>query len=117
MWLWLLFGHSGGLCGRCEILAVGCVVFVVGGLVGYLVGVGSLDVDWVVVVWWCGGCVAVSWFRWQGGVAVDSSRYAGCLVGREVWMVSGEVLGAVLFPGGCYPCQAMPASLAVTGED
>ena len=51
MWLWLLFGHSGGLCGRCEILAVGCVVFVVGGLVGYLVGVGSLDVDWVVVVW------------------------------------------------------------------
>ena len=51
MWLWLLFGHSGGLCGRYGISAVGCVVFVVGGLVGYLVGVGSLGVDWVVVVW------------------------------------------------------------------
>ena len=61
--------------------------------------------------------MAVSWFGWQGGVAVDSSRYAGCLVGREVWTVSVEVLGAVLFAGGCCPCQAIPASLAVTGED
>ena len=60
--------------------------------------------------------MAVSWFGWQGGVAVDSSRYAGRLVGREVWKVSGEVLKAVLFPGGCYPYQVMPASLAVTGE-
>ena len=113
MWLWLWFGRSGVLCGRCEILVVGCVVFVVGGLVGYLVGVGGLEVDWVVAVWECGGCVAVRWFGWQGGVAVGSPRYAGHLVGGEVWKASVEVLRAVLFPGGCYHCQAVSA---VTGE-
>ena len=114
MWLWLLFGRSEGLCGQCELLVVGCGVLVAGGLVGCLVGVGCLEVDWVVAVWECGGCVAVRRFGWQGGVAVGSPRYAGHLVGGEVWKANVEVLRAVLFPGGCYRCQAVPA---VTGED